>query len=389
MDSTSPACNVCGAVSSQTLADYSSLTRVTSDCKPWPAGGRLRACSSCGTVQKAHDAVWEDEIARIYQAYTIYHQGAGAEQAVFGDAGQAMFRSDRLVARIAAEVTLPPTGRLLDIGCGNGAFLRAFAKAHPGWSLVGTEWADTNRDTVEAIPGVERLYVGADALDRVPGQFDIISLIHALEHIRQPVEMLQAVRTRLADAGLLFIEIPNAASNPFDLLVADHASHFSPSTLAAAVERAGFAVTTLSTEWVIKELSVLARPTPTPAAPASNRADDVLEGLGWLLSARAAGLATRDRTPAGRFGLFGSSIAATWLAQELGGAVSFFVDEDPSRRGARFMGRPVLTPGETPAGSVVFIGLGGGLSERVRGRLAGFAPTVEWVAAPAPRLIAT
>src|SRR5690606_31586752 len=119
------------------------------------------------------------EVARIYETYEIYHQGAGAEQAVFDQSsGGAQARSDRIVGRLCEAADLPGSGRLLDIGCGNGAFLRAFAARRPHWRLTGTEVSDRNRDALATIPQLERFHVGDHR--RIDGTFDLISLIHVL-----------------------------------------------------------------------------------------------------------------------------------------------------------------------------------------------------------------
>ena len=76
-------CGICGDGTLEEMLDYRSLRRVTSDCRPWPAGGRLGACRTCGAVQKPANDTFLAEIDAIYRSYTIYHQAAGAEQAVF------------------------------------------------------------------------------------------------------------------------------------------------------------------------------------------------------------------------------------------------------------------------------------------------------------------
>ena len=64
---------------------------------------------------------WEAEARKIYDNYTIYHQGGGAEQSVFDVAtGAASSRSSRLLHRLEGAILLAEHGRLLDIGCGNG-----------------------------------------------------------------------------------------------------------------------------------------------------------------------------------------------------------------------------------------------------------------------------
>ena len=133
-------CQICGAAVLETLEGFSRLGRVTSDCRPWPAGGRLALCPGCGTVQKPADADWQSECATIYRDYAVYSLAGGAEQLVFdAAAGAAASRSSAIIARLLETMDLPVAGSVLDIGCGNGGFLAAFANHRPGWALHGAE----------------------------------------------------------------------------------------------------------------------------------------------------------------------------------------------------------------------------------------------------------
>jgi hypothetical protein len=58
-----------------------------------------------------------------------------------------------------------------------------------------------------------------------------------------------------------------------------------------------------------------------------------------------------------RFGIFGTSISATWLYGAMPGHVTFFVDEDPARINGTHMGLPILAPRDVPEGADVFIPL--------------------------------
>jgi hypothetical protein len=49
------------------------------------------------------------------------------------------------------------------------------------------------------------------------------------------------------------------------------------------------------------------------------------------------------------FGIFGTSIAGTWLYGELGDRTSFFVDEDPARAGKAHLGVRIIAPPNVPA----------------------------------------
>jgi hypothetical protein len=133
-------------------------------------------------------------------------------------------------------------------------------------------------------------------------------------------------------------------------------------------------VLSVETEWVAKELSMVARridaavpaPQPNPAY-AAQVGPRVRSQLAWL---QAMAEDASERAAGGRFGIFGTSICATWLAGYLNEEVAFFVDEDPSRQGRQFMGRPVLAPQGVPAGSAVYLALTPEVAAKVARRLA-------------------
>jgi 2-polyprenyl-3-methyl-5-hydroxy-6-metoxy-1,4-benzoquinol methylase len=350
--------------------EFSRFKRVTSDCKPWPEGGLLALCEECGLVQSPVTTQWQDEADRIYRDYSIYHQSGGKEQCVFaGQDGNGRLRSDAIISNLSRHCSLSPSGRLLDVGCGNGSFLVACSRTLPHWSLCGTEVSDKYKRVIEGISGVEQMFVG-DLRD-VEGQFDLVSFIHVLEHIPSPQSILATVRAKLADDGLLLIEVPDCLQNRFMLLVADHCSHFSVRALTATVTAAGFEVLLATNQWVSKEVTLLARrstqdlATCAPQLP-SEESDQIFAGVAWLN--RVVETASPLANSPG-FGIFGTSIAATWLQAQLNEAAQFFVDEDPNRAGREHMGRPIYAPSQVPPASTVFVALPQPLDKAVAERL--------------------
>ena len=116
-----------------------------------------------------------------------------------------------------------------------------------------------------------------------------------------------------------------------------------------------------------------------PAAPDQvEKSSQIVErNLRWLADTVAAAKRCADQGP---LGLFGTSIAATWLSAELEGTELFFVDEDQSRPGKLFRGRPIYSPQQLPQGSRVFIGLPPKIAEQIRERLQ--HPGVEYFTPP-------
>jgi SAM-dependent methyltransferase len=139
-------------------------------------------------------------------------------------------------------------GRLLDVGCGEGAFLRAARKR--GWEVFGTELtAETARFARES-GGLDVRTGGPAEWGFEAGTFDAVTFWHVLEHVPDPVAMLEQCARLLRPGGLIVVAVPNlrslqaklAGRHWFHLDVPYHVSHFSPASLDVALRRSGFDV---------------------------------------------------------------------------------------------------------------------------------------------------
>jgi len=370
-------CKICGGALLTEIPELRSLPRVTSDCIPFRSGGRLLVCRVCGAAQSPADQQWFEEIHEIYSDYHAYHQSGGVEQHVVDPAsGELRRRSEILLDRLQTLPGVPLSGRVLDVGCGTGATLRSFSE-RGGWRLHGLEVDAKNLHFLTALDGFETLYTG-EIVD-VRGSYDLITMVHALEHFAEPLDALRDLKSKIAAGGRIFVEVPNAQANPFDYVIADHMLHFTPAALAGLATRAGLSVDCLATNWVTKELSLTAHPSALEAPErdrnlGSATVDQVRAQVGWLRE--LLGAAKEASTSATSFGLFGTSIAATWLIGALGDAVSFFVEEDPHRVGRPYLGRPVLSPAEVKPESAVYVGLVPQIAAQIAKRLNGTIPNL-------------
>ncbi|MFN4284027.1 MAG: class I SAM-dependent methyltransferase [Alphaproteobacteria bacterium] len=367
-------CHVCGAEALVLIAGFESLGRATSDCRPWPPGGTVGLCEACGTVQRRLDAAWRADAAKIYGQYEAYRQSrAGQEQAVFDPAsGAPTTRSRSILESLRASGHLPASGRMVDVGCGNGAMLRAFAAVLPGWQLNGYEPYGGAPERLRAIPGFADFWDGA--LDEMAGPFDVMTMSHSLEHIEGPIVYLAALREKLSQQGRLLIQVPYFPDNPFDLIVADHCSHFTLASLGGILRAAGYAPVLARTDIVAKEITVMARKASGPPSLRMASAPDLpaaraalTAAAAWLHGVKAE--AEQAAAQAANFGMFGTSIGGNWLLGELGERIAFFVDEDPARVGSLYEGRPVMAPADLAGGATVFMALPPAIARHIVARL--------------------
>ena len=96
-------------------------------------------------------------------------------------------------------------GRLLDVGCGNGEFLK-FARNH-GWDVTGIDF-DEKAITEAGSSGLDVRLGSIEVIDSEE-KFDFICLSHVIEHVYDPAEFVRSCYSRLNDGGVLWLETPN------------------------------------------------------------------------------------------------------------------------------------------------------------------------------------
>lgn len=153
---------------------------------------RLFGCDRCGSWSS-------DALARA--ARTSFDPDA-----YFANADTDRTRWEDLLRR--ASAVRPLAGRVLDVGCGRGNFLRFVASAHPDLERCGIELDPLRAAEAHAADPQARIETGdaAAALAALPGRFDLITLWDVFEHLVDPRTVLCALAARLAPGGLLFIQ---------------------------------------------------------------------------------------------------------------------------------------------------------------------------------------
>lgn len=130
---------------------------------------------------------------------------------------------------------------VVEVGCGNGQFLRdlcAASGAH-GIGFDPSYQGPTGAVSDNVVIHRQRL---ARAL--VPGEPALICCRHCLEHVDEPVPFLRSLGSEVAPHTRVFFEVPNALytvrdGGIWDILY-EHCGYFTAGSLREAFQRAGF-----------------------------------------------------------------------------------------------------------------------------------------------------
>jgi 2-polyprenyl-3-methyl-5-hydroxy-6-metoxy-1,4-benzoquinol methylase len=156
------------------------------------------------------------------------------------------------IARSVAWLPYKPGGRLLDVGCGSGAFLIKMRRL--GWQVEGVE-VDQTAVAQASRQGLEVHCCHLEEQNFPENAFDAVTLSHVIEHVHEPVKLLTECWRLLKKGGRLVVMTPNTASwghkifreNWRELDPPRHLHLFSPNSLRLLAEQAAIRTTFIRT----------------------------------------------------------------------------------------------------------------------------------------------
>jgi len=160
-------------------------------------------------------------------------------------------RAHKAVSILSQEIKVMPPVNVLDIGSSRGEFLQLFEYHTPNCNLVGIE-PDKRLDKPTWFNG-RWLQDRIEDVNHLPYRYyDAIVMLHTLEHLYDPFEILQKVNQWLSNSGVLYIEVPNTRYSISYLndvveeyFIDKHTVHFTPTSLMKLLNKAGLQVTKL------------------------------------------------------------------------------------------------------------------------------------------------
>lgn len=207
-------------------------------------GVQVLRCTNCGHIFSSHT------VDQHYDGFFGYEALQSDGHFWWGEAHRAM-HDDFCRKFIAGR-----SGRLLDVGCGLGYFVKAVS-SNPSWEVFGYEVSrqafDFARDSLH-LQNVFHGKVEESNFDRE--SFDIITLWDVIEHIPDPDPLLSYLTRLLKPDGMLFMHSPNISvqlpkarlkklikgvreDTPY-LEARDHVNIYSMRTIKLLLERNGW-----------------------------------------------------------------------------------------------------------------------------------------------------
>jgi 2-polyprenyl-3-methyl-5-hydroxy-6-metoxy-1,4-benzoquinol methylase len=136
-------------------------------------------------------------------------------------------------------------GKLLDIGCGGGKYLRSMQRL--GWNVEGVEF---NSSAVQTCSDMGLTVYQGELSDAAIEDctYDVVTARHVLEHIPEPQQFIEEIFRILKPGGLMILRTPNSkalgrnwfGTNWFANDVPRHLILFSPDNLRLLAKNIGF-----------------------------------------------------------------------------------------------------------------------------------------------------
>jgi SAM-dependent methyltransferase len=145
--------------------------------------------------------------------------------------------TNQMIDRLLSTYQFPPTGKVLDIGCGQGQALERFSGR--GLSPVGINLNDVDIAVCRE-KGYKVLEMDQSFLDFGDDEFDLIWCRHCLEHSIFPYFTLFGFHRVLRPGGYLYVEVPAPDTSSKHQENMNHYSVMGSSMWLQLMTRAGF-----------------------------------------------------------------------------------------------------------------------------------------------------
>ena len=213
---------------------------------------KLVRCGNCG-LRRLDPLPSQEELKAFYESDELKHQYIEHQECAYisGDLEALPYVTERLKT---LQNFLGRPGRILDIGAAQGAFLKRAQEQ--GWEIDGLELSPEGVNKAQSHFGIKLRPCTLHEAAFPAQSFDAVHISHVMEHLPDPVGVLNEISRILRPDGLLAVEVPNEFDDLFDTLrtkllnrprtpytvPSPHVYCFTPPTLNQVIKKSGFDV---------------------------------------------------------------------------------------------------------------------------------------------------
>lgn len=167
----------------------------------------LQRCRQCGVLRQEPRLAWETLSTYYPEDYAAYNYNDSEKDSRWkrGVDNYGNVKRRRYVEKYQ------PGGRLLEVGCGTGAFLHEVVRSGK-WQSEGLEPSPQAAGFAARTLSIPIHQGRLSEVDLQSASFDAIVLWCVLEHLSSPVQDLLYIYSLLKPGGWLFFSIPNLES---------------------------------------------------------------------------------------------------------------------------------------------------------------------------------
>jgi len=325
-------CNIC--LHDGVEPYFSATFGVDSSANIIPTALDVYFCNNCLSLSKRRNSGDDVLINQMYETYVLHSINGHQEQRVGYDKySGGIEKSEYIFKALNKSMSLNPKGRMLDIGCHFGSFIKHFSKQYPNWLCTGYDISERYKDPVCSISECTTYVTN---LNDLYNKFDVIVLTHAIEHISKPILLLRKIKSLLKNNGILFIHSNQLEANLFLPLLFEQHYNYSLYAYHILLSNAGLQIQKINDGLIPKECSVIASPItgnlPKIKLPYEKTRNQILTN-GIVLNKIKQNLTKVQ--PRQNFAILGTSYSAQWIAKLLNFKIDYFIDENPQMHGLK------------------------------------------------------
>jgi SAM-dependent methyltransferase len=247
---------------------------------------RIVRCTGCGLLRTNPRPTPESIAAYYPEDYGPYHKPSSGKRPP-RPAWKRLLKAALGFKDRQVPDMIP--GHLLEVGCASGDYLEEMRER--GWQVQGIEFSDKAAEAGRA-KGLPIQTASVETAASPQGGMDVVAAWMVLEHVHDPVRVLQRIRSWVKPGSFLIASVPDGSCAWtrvfqdvwYDLHLPNHLYHFTPHTLRKLL---GFSGWTVDRIYWQKNPNILLQSLNRVAASRSWRCAGKL--LRWLTHAPQAG----------------------------------------------------------------------------------------------------